>query len=122
MGLYHYTTEASHVGLMEADRLVPSKHKEQDSTHGPGWYLTDLGPSACEKTLMRHCWPPAESDERVKHYMEMDVDGGNPRRLRNHVYFVPDSPSAHFHLISQGEVLECTLKPCEACSLNPEKR
>jgi hypothetical protein len=122
MGLYHYTTRASHADLMEVDRLVPSKDKQHDSTHGPGWYLTDLGPSACEKTLMRHCWSRTESGDRVRHYMEMEVDGGCTVRLRKHVYFVSDSSSARFHLVSQGEVLECTLKPCEACPLNLEKR
>ena len=107
---------------MEADRLVPSKDRQRDSAHGPGWYLTDLGPSACEKTLMRHCWHRTESDERVRHYLEIEVEAGGALRLRKHVYFVPDRPSAHFELISQGEVLECTLKPCETCPLNPEKR
>ncbi|MHC4540781.1 MAG: HYD1 signature containing ADP-ribosyltransferase family protein [Planctomycetota bacterium] len=121
MGLYHYTTEPSHAGLMEADRLVPSKARQDDSAHGPGWYLTDLGPSACEKTLMQYCWARVESDERVRHYLEMEVDASSVYKLRKHVYFVPDGPSAHFELISQGEVLECTLKPCEACALNQEK-
>ena len=107
---------------MEPDRLVPSKDKQHDAAHGPGWYLTDLGPAACEKTLMRHCWPRTESDKRVRHYVEVEVDGGCALRLRKHVYFVSESPSARFHLISQGEVLECTLKPCEACPLNPERR
>ena len=107
---------------MEADRLVPSKDRQRDSAHGPGWYLTDLGPSACEKTLIRHCWPRTESNDRVRHYLEIEVEPGGALRLRKHVYFVPDRPSAHFELISQGEVLECTLKPCEGCPLNAEKR
>ena len=121
MGLYHYTKEASHTNLMEADRLVPSRDKQHDTAHGTGWYLTDLGPSACEKTLVQHCWPRSEQGERVRHYLEVEVDTGKVLKLRNHVYFVPDSSSVHFELVSQGEVLECTLKPCEACSLNPEK-
>jgi len=122
MGLYHYTTGTGHTGHVETDRLLPSNDKQHDAAHGPGWYLTDLGPSACEKTLIRHCWPQAESNRRVRHYLEVEVDGGRAVKLRNHVYFVQDSPSARFHLISQGEVRECTLKPCEACPLNPERR
>lgn len=121
MGLYHYTKKASHTDLMEVDRLVPSKDKQHDTTHGAGWYLTDLGPSACEKTLVRHCWPRTEQGERVGHYLEVEVDGGKVLKLRKHVYFVPDSSSVHFELVSQGEVLECTLKPCHVCPLNSEK-
>jgi hypothetical protein len=121
MALYHYTKEASHAGLMEADRLVPSKDKQRDATHGAGWYLTDLGPSACEKTLVRHCWPRTEQGERVRHYLEVEVEEGEVLKLRNHVYFVPDGSLVHFELVSQGEVLECTLKPCDACPLNSRK-
>jgi HYD1 signature containing ADP-ribosyltransferase len=121
MGLYHYTKGASHVDLMEADRLVPSKDKEHDATYGSGWYLTDLGPSACEKTLVQHCWPRTERAERARHYLELDVVAGKVLEMQKHVYFVPDSSSVQFELVSQGEVLECTLKPCDVCSLNRQK-
>lgn len=109
------------MGLMEADRLVPSKSTQRDSTHGAGWYLTDVGPSACERTLMRYCWPPAGPAERVRHYLEVEVEPPNVLEVADHVYFVPATGLAHFELISQGEVLECTLKPCEACPLNRKR-
>lgn len=122
MALYHYTTESRHDKIMTSGRLLPSEDTQHDSTYGPGWYLTDLPPSTCEKVLMAYCWQKTTLHQRVGHYLELAVDGGQANRMRDHVYFVPKSPLVSFRLISEGTVAECSLKPCYSCPKNPELR
>jgi hypothetical protein len=121
MALYHYTTETRHANIMKSGRLLPSEDTQYDSTYGAGWYLTDLSPSTCEKTLMQYCWQRTTLYQRVSHYLELGVEGGNVYKVREHVHFVPKSLLVTFKLVSQGEVPECTLKPCHSCPLNPDK-
>lgn len=121
MALYHYTTETRHANIMKSGRLLPSEDTQQDSTYGAGWYLTDLTPSTCEKTLMHYCWQRTTLHQRVRHYLLLNVVGGEPYYMREHVYFVPKSPFVSFSLVADGEVPECTLKPCHSCPWNPDK-
>jgi len=121
MALYHYTTETRHEKIMKSGRILPSENTQYDSTYGEGWYLTDLPPSTCEITLMKSLWQRTTMHQRARHYLEVEVAGGNVYKMREHVYFVPKSAFVTFGLVSQGEVAECTLKPCHSCPLNPDK-
>ena len=120
MSLYHYTTETRHNKIIASSRLLPSEDTQNDSIYGAGWYLTDLPPSTCEKTLMKHCWQKTTLHQRVAHYLELEVVGENVNKMRDHVYFVPKNPLVTFNLVSEGAVPECTLKPCYSCPMNPD--
>jgi hypothetical protein len=120
MALYHYTTEKRHDKILQSQTLKPSLDTMHDASCGEGWYFTDLPPGTCEKILMLFCWNKGTLSQRVQYYISIEVVGGVPSRVRDHVYYVPLNPKVSFRSLSSGEVPECPLKPCYTCDKNPE--
>jgi len=123
MRLFHYTTEKRYYSILNSGRLDPSIDRSVDATYGEGWYFTDLRPGTCEKAIMVSCWQKTTMFQRIRYYLEFDIDDALIRKCRDHVYFVPihayiSMPGKRFTLVSHGKNPECPLKPCYRCSFN----
>jgi hypothetical protein len=122
MALYHYTTEMRLQDILGSGKWHPSTDTVHDSTYGEGWYLTDLPPTTCEKVLMQYCWEKSTLHRRVEYYMMVAVVGALAQWVRDHVFLVPRRQGVSFTILHQGKAPECSLKPCNTCSLNPDNR
>jgi hypothetical protein len=85
---YHYTTKEGYEAINRTGQFMPSYFSVAlDASYGPGWYFTDLTPDTPDGVLYQLWGQPAP--ERVKYYIEVDI---NPEWLENcrpHVYRLP---------------------------------
>jgi len=121
MALYHYTTETRHNQILESGVLQPSTNTQTDAAFGEGWYFTDLGPTTCEKVLMKYCWERLTLFQRVKYYFRLQPVGAVAEWRKPYVYFVPLRANVSFTILENGPIPDCSLKPCSTCLRNPER-
>ena len=85
MIVYHYTTGGRLSKILRTRRFFPSYFSAAlDSNSGKGWYFTDLPPSKRNRELFR-LWGQ-ELPERVKNYLEFDIDPSLLKETRPRVY------------------------------------
>ncbi|MCK4352570.1 hypothetical protein KAW65_04090 [candidate division WOR-3 bacterium] len=119
MILYHYTDFVGYNGISSSGNLIPSTDTVVDATYGKGHYFTDLAPTACDKQIMKCCWQNTFMTYRIGYYIKLSIPEVYVKKCpREHVYLVPIGSITKFTLVDKGKKTECSLKPCEKCSLN----
>jgi len=120
MALYYYTTDSRLPEGITRKVFVPHLKTQFDPLYGEGWYLTDLPPETCERTLINYCWKKYSRNERIKNYLEVEVEGGNAVFKKEHVYFVPRKSITRFVVKNSGQRRNCSIKPCRPCKHKSE--
>jgi hypothetical protein len=89
MIVYHYTTDKAYNEIMRTGELRPSDPwTTMDATYGTGWYFTDLDPNTSDEVISKYCWYQT-LPERVRYYLEFDIDSALLKNTRTHVYMLP---------------------------------
>jgi hypothetical protein len=89
MIVYHYTSDEACNEIIRANEFRPSFFSTTfDAAYGEGWYFTDLPPNTRDEELYRHLWGQ-HVPQRVRCYLEFDIDGGLLQNTRLHVYRLP---------------------------------
>ncbi|WP_419197590.1 HYD1 signature containing ADP-ribosyltransferase family protein [Microbispora hainanensis] len=90
--MWHYTTEANLLAILDSLELYPSLRKEnsKDAYYGDGQYVSDIPPGTMTRAQLSRCflrvpWLP----ERFTHYVGLDVTGLEVIRGREHVFVIP---------------------------------
>ncbi len=114
--VYHYTTKEAYDEIMRTKQLRPSTPwTTMDSAFGTGWYFTDLGPDKCDISIAHHCWKNPDIIDRVKYYLEFDIDDSILKPCREHVYMVTTWNTNLITYIGGFQTKDCSLKPCHTC-------
>lgn len=119
MILYHYTSKTGYDGISSTKVLMPSSDLVTDSTYGRGHYFTDMEPTACERQIASYCWQNKFMTFKVEYYLKLDIPDYFVKYCRSHVYLVSAGAVSNFNVLNRGSKPQCTLKPCERCSLDP---
>lgn len=119
MVLYHYTDAKGYNGITNTNVLMPSTDSMIDATHGRGYYFTDLSPDKCDRQIAKCCWGNKLFTDRVQYFLTCDIPQGVYQWCKPNVYLVPEGRASNFNLIRKGPKPYCSLKPCNACSLDP---
>jgi len=89
MIVYHYTSEEAYNEIMRTNEFRPSFFSTAlDAAYGPGWYFTDLDPNTPDSQLYYYLWRQPVP-ERVKRYLEFDIDSSLLENTRIHIYRLP---------------------------------
>jgi hypothetical protein len=101
MMYYHYTSKAGFDEINRTNQFMPSYFSRAlDATYGPGWYFTDLAPDRADEVLYQ-LWGGPEP-EKVKYYIEFDIDSGWLEICRPHVFRLRPEHIADVHINTKG--------------------
>lgn len=82
---YHYTAKEGYEEISRTNQFMPSFFSRAlDSAYGPGWYFTDLTPDKADEVLYQ-LWG-GHAPDRVKYYIEFDINPEWLEYCRPHVY------------------------------------
>jgi hypothetical protein len=98
---YHYTTKEAYDEINRTGQFIPSYFSRAlDSTYGPGWYFTELTPEKTNTELYQ-LWGGAEP-ERVKYYLQFDINPEWLEYCRPHVYRLPTTKIKDVNISTTG--------------------
>jgi hypothetical protein len=84
---YHYTTIKNLQRILASKILKPSYFSKHDTTHGEGWYLTDLTPNHSDLIIQKTLWN-ANIPEKTKCYIAFDIEESILKKCNNHIYLI----------------------------------
>lgn len=123
MIVYHYTNKGSFDAITASGQIAPSNPwTTMDSAYGTGWYFTDLSPNTCDMVLAYHCWNRTDVLDRVRYYLQFNIDISILKKCRQYVYMIGTWDAKLIKYIGGYQNTECSSKPCSTCETGKKYR